>query len=315
MAEKLPNETIDLIEQLIEGSLDESGQERLMEMVREDAGLRKRIAEQLEISSALDLQARGDAGFAERTAAHVIRIAEEGEFAFANKVKHTIFRRRVVKALAAAAVLALAAIPFLAKRAPQGERVALLLRMNHDNTVISSKPVHAGSVIEEPNGLYRLDFQNGAIVAVEGPSKVKILSGTEMELISGRLNAWCPDTAYGFKVRTASAELTDLGTSFGIHATPDGKSEFMVLDGLVEVQKGSDIRRLEQGDAVTSGLHQTLQSMTFDPSVFKNTWAFANGILSTRGAVTAVGPDIAEKLVNAESNEHVLVIPERRSVP
>ncbi len=230
-------------------------------------------------------------------------------------MKRNIVRSRVIKILAASAVVTRAALHFLPKPAPQGERVALLLRMNHDNNVISSKPVHAGSVIEEEGGLYRLDFRNGAIVAIEGPSKVKILSGTEMEMESGRLNAWCPDTAHGFKVKTAAAELTDLGTSFGINATPDGKAEFMVLDGLVELQKGKEIRRLEQGDAVKSGLGQGMQSMAFDPSAFKNTWPFANGILSTRGAVTPVGPDIAERLVHVESDEHVLVIPERRGVP
>jgi hypothetical protein len=315
MAEKLPGETIDLIERLLEGTLDNIGHERLTEMARQDPELRKRIAAHLEISTALDLLAREDKGFAERTAAHVMRIGSESEFAFADGVKRKIIRMRVVKALAAAAVVALAALPFLPKRAAEGERVALLLRMNKDNNVISSKPVHAGVVINEPGGLYRLDFHNGAIVAIEGPSKVRVVSGMEMEMTSGRMNAWCPDTAHGFKVRTASAELTDLGTSFGINATPDGKAEFMVLDGLVEVQKGSAKMRLEQGDAIKSGLNQDLHAVTFDPSAFKNTWPFANGILSTRGVVTPVAPDIAERLVHAESDEHVLVIPERRGVP
>lgn len=315
MAEKLPSETIDLIERLLEGTLDNVGHERLMEMVRQDAELRKRIAAHLEISTALGLLAREDNGFAERTAAHVMRIGEEGEFAFANGVKRKIIRLRVVKALAAAAVVALAALPFLPKQAPQGERVALLLRMNQDNNVISSKPVHSGTVIDEPGGLYRLDFHNGAIVAIEGPSKVKVVSGMEIEMSSGRLNGWCPDTAHGFRVKTASAELTDLGTSFGVTTTADGKSEFMVLDGLVEVRKGKDTLRLAQGDAIKSEVDQKMQAVEFDPSVFKNTWAFANGILSTRGAVTPVAPDVAEKLVHVESNEHVLVIPERRGVP
>ncbi len=84
MAEKLPSETIDMIERLIEGTLDEVGQARLMEMVRLNPALQERIALQLDISTALELHARKDAGFAERTAAHVMRIAEECEFAFAN---------------------------------------------------------------------------------------------------------------------------------------------------------------------------------------------------------------------------------------
>ncbi|RYD43541.1 MAG: hypothetical protein EOP85_10065, partial [Verrucomicrobiaceae bacterium] len=315
MPTRLPSETIDLIERLIEGGLDDEEQIRLIEMARVDPELRKRIALQLEISTALELEARRDEDFASRTALHVARLAEEGEFEFANKVKRTIFRRRVLKGLAAAAVVTLAVIPFLPERAPRGERVALLLRMNHDNNVISSKPVHVGSVITEKEGLYRLDFHNGAIVAIEGPSQVKVVSGMEIEMKSGRLNGWCPDTAHGFRVKTTSAELTDLGTSFGINATPDGRAEFVVLDGLVEVQKGSEKMRLEQGDAIKSGVDQKMHAVTFDPSAFKNTWSFSNGILSTRGSVMPVGPDIAERLVHVESNDHVLVIPERRGVP
>ncbi|MES2437537.1 MAG: hypothetical protein V4584_00630 [Verrucomicrobiota bacterium] len=315
MPEKLPSETIDLIERLLEDSLDEAGHARLMELVEIHPALLETIARQLEISTALHLAARQDQDFVKRTASHVVRIANESEFEFAGRVRRRIIRGRLVKGLAIAAVLTLAAIPFAFKRPPHGERVALLLRMNRDNAVISSKPVHAGSLIDEPSGLIRLDFKNGAIVAIEGPSKLKVVSGMEIELLSGRMNGWCPDTAHGFKVRTASAALTDLGTSFGITTTTDGKSEFMVLDGLVEVEKGDEKVRLEEGDAITSSIDQEMRATSFDPSVFKKTWPFANGILSTRGAVIPADPDIAERLVQLENNDHVLVIPERRGVP
>ncbi|MES2476210.1 MAG: hypothetical protein V4640_10540 [Verrucomicrobiota bacterium] len=306
---------IDLIERFIEGTLDEAEQAQLMEKVRQDASLLDYLATQLDISTMLELASRQDEDFAVRTAAHVMKIGSEGEFAFANGVKRRIFRLRLVKGLAAAAVLALAAFPFLPKPATQPEQVALLLRMNRDNNVISSKPVLAGSLIEETAGLYRLDFQNGAIFAIEGPSKVKVISGMEIELKAGRLNAWCPDTAHGFKVRTASAELTDLGTSFGINTTENGKSEFMVLDGLVEVRKGQETIRMLEGDAIESGPHQQMQPVDFDTSAFRKTWPFANGIIATSGAVIPADPDIADRLAQLEDDDHVLVIPERRGVP
>jgi len=315
MPEKLPSETIDLIERLLEDTLDDAGHQRLLELIDENPALLGRISGHLKTSATLDLAARQDDDFARRTAVHVMKIADEGEFEFAKRVERRISRGRYLKGLAAAAVLTLAALFLFFNQAPKGERVALLLRMNHDNEVISSKPVHAGAVIEETNGLVRLDFKNGAVVAVEGPMRLEVTSGMEIHLESGRLNGWCPDTAHGFKVNTKSAVLTDLGTSFGITATKDGKSEFMVLDGLVEVVKGDDKIRLEEGAAIKSSMNGEMRAVAFDPSAFKKTWPFSNGILSTRGAVIPAPPDTAEKLALLENDEHILVIPERRSIP
>lgn len=315
MPEKLPSETIDLIERLLEDTLDDAGHRKLLELIEENPALLERINGQFKMSTALELTARQDDDFSRRTAEHVMKIAEEGEFEFARRVERRISRGRFLKGLAAAAVLALGALFLLSNQAPKGERVALLLRMNHDNEVISSKPIHTGTVIEEAGGLVRLDFKNGAVIAVEGPMRLEVLSGTEIQLDSGRLNGWCPDTAHGFKVHTKSAALTDLGTSFGITTTRDGKSEFMVLDGLVEVVKGDDKIRLEEGAAIKSSMNEEMRAVAFDPSAFKKTWSFSNGILSTRGAVIPAPPDTAEKLALLENDEHILVIPERRSVP
>ncbi|GAA5118765.1 hypothetical protein JIN84_22680 [Luteolibacter yonseiensis] len=315
MAEKIPSETIDLIERLMEGTLDDAGHARLMELIDKNPALLGRIAGHLDISSTLHLAARQEEDFASRTASHVIRIAEEGEFAFARRVKRRVARGRMVKGLAAAAVLTLAGFHFFYNPAPRGERVALLLRMNHDNQVISSKPIYSGTVIEETSGLVRLDFKNGAVAAVEGPMKLKVVSGMAIELESGRMNGWCPDTAHGFKVHTKSAVLTDLGTSFGITTTQDGKSEFMVLDGLVEVEKGDEKIRLEEGAAIKSSMDQAMRAVAFDPSAFTKTWPFSNGILTTRGAVIPAPPDTAEKLALLENDKHILVIPERRGIP
>lgn len=316
MSEKLPSETIDLIERLLEETLDDAGHARLLELIEENPALLGRISDQLDTSTTLTLAAKQDDNFAERTASHIIKIAKEGEFEFARRVEQRISRRRIWKGLtAAAAVLTLATIHYFYNQPIHGERVALLLRMNQNNEVISSKPIHAGTVIQETSGLVRLDFKNGAVIAVEGPMRLKVVSGMEIEMESGRMNGWCPDTAHGFKVHTKSAALTDLGTSFGITTTKEGESEFMVLDGLVEVVKGNDKIRLEEGAAITSSMDQAMRAVAFDPSAFNKTWPFSNGILTTRGAVIPAPPDTAEKLALMENDEHILVIPERRGVP
>jgi hypothetical protein len=199
---------------------------------------------------------------------------------------------------------------------PVQEEVATLVRMNSEQGVVSSsQPVTAGQKFAETSGLIRLDFKNGAVIAVEAPTELTVVSDMEIHLKSGKLNGWCPDTAHGFKVTTASAGLTDLGTSFGVTATQDGKAEFMVLDGEVEVQKGQQKMRLTQGDAVKATTQDKLANTQFDPSGFKYTWPLAQGIYSTKGAVVPADPDVPEKVAQMESDDHVLVIPERRAVP
>lgn len=313
MQAEIPDELIDLLERLSEGEIDEDGRARLATLLREHPERCQMVKEQLALSRALSQLHREDPDFAARTAAHVAKVAGEGDFDFARKVTRRVSRRRFVTVLAAAAVLALAALVIF--RPAAGPQVGIVKRTDPASGQVTKSPLHAGQSFNESSGLIRLDFHNGAVVAIEAPAKLTVVSAMEISLDSGRLNAWCPDTAHGFKVRTKSAELTDLGTSFGVTAAADGKAGFMVLDGSVEVMKGGETRRLDQGDAVEATRKEQLKSIAFDPSGFKNTWPLAQGILATKGAVVPADPDIPEKVARMESDEHVLVIPERRSVP
>ncbi|WP_265594224.1 FecR domain-containing protein [Haloferula sp. BvORR071] len=318
----LPDELIELLELLQEGALDEAGRKRLHSMLEGRPDLLRMVADHFAVSRALAHCEVCDTDFAERTAAHVAKLANEGEFAFVGQVKRRVIKRRVVKSLAIAAVLMLAAVPMALKPpVPTGSgsvarvQVATMTKLGKDGVALGSTAVHEGSRIEEKSGLMRLEFTNGAVVAVEAPVAFEVVSAMEIVLESGRLNAWCPEDAHGFQVRTASASLKDLGTSFGVSTTADGRSEFVVLDGAVEVKKGSEKLLLEKGEAVTSSKkEEALKPVDFEPLEFKKTWALASGIIATKGAVVPADPDVPEKVAVMESDDHVLVIPEKRGV-
>lgn len=315
MPAELPDEVVDWVEQLLDGTLDDAGHRKLAERAAADPSLVREISNQLGMAAALRQLGEPGAEFVGHTAAHVRKIAGEGEFEFATGVKRRIIRRRWTRALAMAAVLSLAALPLAFRlRDSSPAAVATLLRMTPDNRVVSSTPIRAGTKLDEKAGLFRLDFANGALMAIQAPAKLTVVSGMEIRLVSGRLNGWCPDSAHGFKVRTSSAALTDLGTSFGIHTDAAGRSEFMVLTGRVEVEKGREKIRLTEGNALGTSKDNPLESMAFDPSGYRTTWPLANGIFSTKGAVIPADPNIPEKLVKLEDNDHVLVIPERREL-
>ena len=162
--------------------------------------------------------------------------------------------------------------------------------------VISSKPVVAGAHFREASGMLRLNFHSGAVVAVEAPADFRVESAMQLALASGRVNVWCPESAHGFQVRTDSAVLTDLGTSFGVQTDGNGKAECVVMDGLVEVAKGAQKVRLAEGNAIEANEGEAIRTVAFEPSSFAKTWALSFGILSTRGAVVAADPDTPGKV-------------------
>nr|WP_226895578.1 FecR domain-containing protein [Luteolibacter marinus] len=159
----------------------------------------------------------------------------------------------------------------------------------------------------------QLEFENGAVVAVEGPAKFRVASADEIELESGNLNAWCPESAHGFRVSTRSATLTDLGTTFGVSASEAGDADFLVLEGEVEVSVGSELRTLPEGMAVRATRSKAFEELAFETTPFRRTWPLTSGILATTGEVIPAPPDTPRKVADYEDDDHVIVIPERRS--
>lgn len=304
-----------LLESLIEGDLDESGRVRLRAMLEGNPGLLDEVRRQLLMDHELAGWARPDPAYVERTVAHVTQLAAEGEDVFVRGFQRRVWVRRWRGRLAAAAVIAFGAALWWMIPRGTGEPAATLSLTNTEGMIVSSRRIPAGGTVAEDHGLMRLDFPNGAVLAVEGPARLTVVSSWEVRLDRGRLNAWCPESAHGFTVRTAHAAATDLGTSFGVSAGDGGQADFVVLDGSVEVANQRETIRLEEGSALSSDDSGALRSVDFNPSGFKRTWPLALGILSTKGELAPAEPDTPERLAALEHDACVLVIPERRGIP
>lgn len=291
----------------LDGSLTDGERDRLIALLEADPARVASLRAQLLVSGAL---ARlkpelSDEAFLRTVIPHLESMADEHEDDFPRRVRNTIrFTRWRRASLAAAALVALAASVFMLRSRPPV--VATLF----DDT--GTHPVRLGDALDLAKGVTRLEFANGAVVAVEAPAALSIASADEVLLDHGRLNAWCPETAHGFRVITRSATLTDLGTSFGVSAASDGTADFMVLDGKVEVHKDGETRRIERGAALQATHSAGLRDVDFEPSAFKRTWPVASGIRSTLGNVIPAPPGTPETLAAYENDEHILVIPERR---
>ena len=298
-----------LCAQYLDGTLDEPGRDRLTDLLESDPAAMQALRAHLLVSGAL---ARlkpelSDETFLRTVLPHLGKVADEADDAFPNRVRNTIRMERWKRTslATAAAVMLAGGLTFFLQ--PSGTVVAT--RFDDDQP---SREVRAGEKLVFSSGITRMEFTNGAVVAIEAPAELSIRSGDEVVLEHGRLNAWCPETAHGFRVVTKEATLTDLGTSFGVSAAKDGTADFVVLDGKVVVQKDNETRQIERGGAVQAKRGTRLSDVAFETSPFRRTWPVASGIRSTRGEVVPAPPGTPEALAEMENDTQILVIPERR---
>lgn len=101
---------------------------------------------------------------------------------------------------------------------------------------------------EIAGGTVELLTERGARLVIEAPAKFAFSSAQRLRLDRGRLSADVPPSAHGFTVVTATGEVVDLGTRFGVDADARGGSEVHVFEGEVIAQAGQRLS-LKIGDA------------------------------------------------------------------
>jgi len=87
-------------------------------------------------------------------------------------------------------------------------------------------------------GIAQITFNEGAIVILEAPCEINLQDSHKAYLESGKLGAFVPLEARGFKINTPSSSIVDLGTEFGVHVKEDGSSDIHVFKGKVSLLAG-----------------------------------------------------------------------------
>lgn len=94
-------------------------------------------------------------------------------------------------------------------------------------------PLHAGELAVAGDGRLRLEMSSGARVTLPGGGRVEVVDPKMVRLIRGQVVVDVPERAIGFRVVTASADVVDLGTEFGVSVDETGSTEVHVFRGVV----------------------------------------------------------------------------------
>lgn len=110
----------------------------------------------------------------------------------------------------------------------------------------------AAGLYELEQGLAHLRLVNGTDIVLKAPVKFEIENAMRVRLRAGDMRVVVPEMAQGFIVATEGVDYLDLGTEFGVSASPDGKTSAMhVFDGQVDVmQSGKKIESVTLGQGV-----------------------------------------------------------------
>lgn len=105
-------------------------------------------------------------------------------------------------------------------------------------------------------GTVKLAFDCGALVTMEGPADLAVLSGMRVRAARGRITTRIKPGAKGFSIETPNTLVVDQGTEFGLEVDASGQTEVVVFKGLVDLscpgsaQMPASIKRLGQGEGM-----------------------------------------------------------------
>ena len=110
-----------------------------------------------------------------------------------------------------------------------------------DGQLTPSRGAHlqVGRRMELVSGVAEVTYRPGATVTIEGPAEWIVVEEGRMRLNYGSIVARVNPEAIGFAVVTPLAEITDLGTEFGVVAERTGATSTFVFRGSVELQPTS----------------------------------------------------------------------------
>ncbi|MEM9398998.1 MAG: FecR domain-containing protein [Verrucomicrobiota bacterium] len=128
------------------------------------------------------------------------------------------------------------------------------------------------TVINFHQGLLTLQFDNGALLTVEGPTRFALVDDKHVKLHYGKAVFMAPRTLWGFVVETPDAEVFNGGADFGVDVQKSGLTEVHVIKGVIRARGmwEQTISELTAGQALRmNGIRQRRDAIMVRPDHFR----------------------------------------------
>ena len=184
----------------------------------------------------------------------------------------------------------------LSDRPPRGVAFATLVHtvdaLYEDDAPLELGHRFASENLRLASGFVQLQFDSGIEVTLQGPAEYELVSPERTRLHKGILTASVPPGGEGFRVDTPTAEITDLGTAFGLELDASKASLVSVFSGEVAVGKpgSASSQSLKEGEALRIESARAPTTLAFDPSRFEKHWPVSSGIKRSTGAFRLIPP-------------------------
>ena len=299
-ASRLLDEMYDLADAYCDGSLDGDGLKRLDQLLLDTSELRRTFTVYVQtvaeverqgargtLADPLDLQPKENSVacdcLIEQPSGYLSTVIDKTKTASAH---HPFGVSMAVAACAVVVVLSVLAISHLPQRhrqlgsSPTEETAAANIVVLVGGTVDcqwapkspalqSGQLVPADQRFELTKGLLKLVYDNQTRCLLEGPVAFCVTADNAIRIESGRLAASVPAAAVGFRVHTPCADVTDLGTEFGVAVEPSKQTAVHVFKGSVRISplvEGLSELTLAAGQAVELKANGTLLTTATVPA-------------------------------------------------
>lgn len=241
----------ELLQRLLDDQIQPDEMDRLQKAMRENSRVRDYYVDSMLACAVIRRSSQVTGEFSESELIQAIA-QDESPGGFRRRARYLYS----VAAILILGMMLLTSLHFFRQWA-RGPAIGVLTGI-HEVQWRGAHPHPGGSLFVGPyhlrEGAAKMELNRGTGLLLEAPCQVELTDMGELILKRGRLTVVVSSQAKGFRVLTRTAQITDLGTEFGVIAHPDGSTETHVLKGRVRIALNSNRSSRSTSQVVNEGL-------------------------------------------------------------